>query len=173
MRVRLQGRKSSQLSRLQPTFCPKACPWGLLKTTSFTPQPCGPVQPSAFLGEPCSPYPTPPNTPPGNIHPPPLIAANSCDSERESFPRKPKKKIFFPGVRGNFNRKASGSRGALMAPRTQLGAPSIVNTILRGRDINRTYVQGHEEGDECFPKVEIKVINNVLLLLFSHRTLPA
>lgn len=60
-----------------------------------------------------------------------------------------------------------------MAPRTQLGAPSIVNTILRGRDINRTYVQGHEEGDECFPKVEIKVINNVLLLLFSHRALSA
>lgn len=49
-----------------------------------------------------------------------------------------------------------------MAPRTQLGAPSIVNTILRGRDINRTYVQGRGEGDECFPSVEIKVINNFL-----------
>lgn len=61
-----------------------------------------------------------------------------------------------------------------MAPRTQLGAPSIVNTILRGRDINRTYVQGRWEGDECFPKVEIKVINDVLLLLlFSHGALAA
>lgn len=99
------------------------------------------------------------------------MAANSCDSQRESFPRKPKKKKF-PSIRGNFNHKASGSRGALTAPRTQLGAASIVNTILRGRDINRTYVQGRGEGDECFPKVQIKVINNILLsLLFSHRPL--
>lgn len=59
-----------------------------------------------------------------------------------------------------------------MAPRTQLGAPSIVNTVLRGRDINRTYVQGHGEGDECFPKVEIKVINDILLsLVVSHGAL--
>lgn len=61
-----------------------------------------------------------------------------------------------------------------MAPRTQLGAPSVVKTVLRGRDINRTYVQGHEEGDECFPKVEIKVISDILLLLvFSHGALAA
>ena len=61
-----------------------------------------------------------------------------------------------------------------MAPRTQLGAPSIVNTVLRGRDINRTYVQGHGEGDECFPKVEIKVINDILLsLVVSHGALAA
>lgn len=61
-----------------------------------------------------------------------------------------------------------------MAPRTQLGAPSIVDTALRGRDINRTYVQGRGEGDECFPKVGIKVINDVLLpLWFSRGALAA
>lgn len=62
-----------------------------------------------------------------------------------------------------------------MAPRTQLGAPSIVDTALRGRDINRTYVQGRGEGDACFPKVGIKVINDVLPppLLFSRGALAA
>lgn len=61
-----------------------------------------------------------------------------------------------------------------MAPRMQLGAPSIVGTALRGRDINRTYVQGCGDGDECFPKVGIKVINDVLPpLWFSRGALAA
>lgn len=166
--VTLQARKSPWWFRLRPTSCPKVCLQGSLSTGSLSPQAHWPVQCSAFPGEGCL-LPSPPLPAPlqgVSSHLPPLL--QTAVIQRESLPRKPKKKRNSRHG-GNFNHKASGSKGALTAPRTQLGAPSFVNTVLQVQDISRTYAQGCGEGEECVPQVEIKVIDNILLSsLFSH-----
>lgn len=167
---RLQGRNSSWLSMVQPTWALKLVPRGSQRPPASPHSRTDLCGTQLSLGKPVCPPPLPTPLQGISSHLPP-IAANTVIQRVISKETKKKKKI--PGVRGNFSHKASGSRGALTAPRTQLGAPSIVNTVLRGRDINRTYVQRRGEGDECFPKVEIKVINNILLSLFSHKALAA
>lgn len=145
--------EDSPVARLQPTFGAPACPQGSLKTSSLSPQPCWPAQCSAFPGEACLPPPLPTALQGISSHLPPLpqTAVIQKDSHFQGNEKKN------PGVRGNFNHKASSSRGALTAPRTQPGAPGIVNTILRGRDINRTFVQGMEREMNVSPKWKLKL----------------
>lgn len=168
--VTLQARKSPWCSRLHPTSCPKVCLQGSLSTGSLSPQAQWPVRSSAFPGEGCL-LPSPPLPAPlqgVSSHLPPLL--QTAVIQRESHcqgNQKKKKRNSRHG--GNFNHKASGSKGALTAPRTQLGAPGFVNTVLQVQDIPRTYAQGCGEGEKCVPQVEIKVIDNILLSsLFSH-----
>ena len=139
-----------------PPFTRKPISRGFWKPRSLSPQPWWPAQCSAFPGEAClppsQPLPTALQVISSHL---PQLPQTAVIQKGSHFQGNQKKKI--PGIRGDFNYSTSGSRGALTAPRTQLGAPGIVNTILRGRDINRTYVQGCGEGDAVSPRWKLKL----------------
>ena len=131
--VTLQARKSPWCSRLHPTSCPKVCLQGSLSTGSLSPQARWPAQCSAFPGEGCL-FPSPPLPAPLqgiSSHLPPLL--QTAVIQRESHFQGNQKKKRIPGIGGNFSHKASGSKGALTAPRTQLGAPALSTLFSKQR----------------------------------------
>lgn len=92
-------------------------------------------------------------------HLPPLL--QTAVIQRESFPRKPTTTTKMSRRQGKFQPQCKWFQRSIDGTQDAAWAPGTVSTNLRGRDINRTYVQGRGEGDGCFPKAGIKVFNNI------------